>query len=289
MTEPNQTDGPGSGSKLGKIRTWWHPLLVRLLDFALSSAFTVQEEVLVGKMPLRVDILLVRREEGQISEIARRELSALLPLLNRFTLIEFKGPTDLLERGDFAQLVGCGYLWHSQQNEILAHNEISLIILTPTVNEALFDEMRRLACGVSQHDPGIYKVTGLPFETWLVETDIMAEMDQPILSLVSHVFLSNRKRIMEELTRTGHEAVLWYMVQQVRQFRSLGEDFAMQHAYSEDIAKVEEELLSKILEQTPAERRVQGLSIEERLAGLSDEDAAARLQEYLDRKRDRRS
>jgi hypothetical protein len=117
MSDGPHTDASDRGEQPGKIRTLWHPLLARLLDFALSSAYAVQTEVLVGKMPLRVDILLIRREKGELSEVRRREVAALLPLLNRFTLIEFKSPTDSLERGDFAQLVGCAFLWHSQQKE----------------------------------------------------------------------------------------------------------------------------------------------------------------------------
>ena len=90
-----------------RLRTWWHPLLVRLLDFSLAKAYAVRDEVLVGKLPLRVDILLIRREAGELSEASRRDWSVRVPLLNRFTLIEFKGPTDTLQPGDLAQLVGC--------------------------------------------------------------------------------------------------------------------------------------------------------------------------------------
>src|SRR5208337_2432259 len=149
------SDSSERGDQPGKTRTWWHPLLARMLDFVLASAFKVEEEVLVGKMPLRVDILLVRREAGQLSEAARRELSALVPLLNRFTLIEFKGPTDVLERGDFAQLLGCSYLWHSQQRELVPHEEVSLVVLAPAVSAPLGDELRFLGFHASQHEPGI--------------------------------------------------------------------------------------------------------------------------------------
>lgn len=72
----------------GKTRTWWHPLLARLLDYVLATGYSVFEEVLVGKLPLRVDILLIRRLGGQLSEAAQRDLSALVPLLKRFPLIE---------------------------------------------------------------------------------------------------------------------------------------------------------------------------------------------------------
>ncbi len=141
----------------------------------MDSAFKVEQEVSVGKLPLQVDILLIRREGGQLSEIGMRELAELLPLLNRFTLIEFKGPTDAMARGDFARLVGCSYLWHSQLSEPVPHEEVSLIVLAPVASGALRDELRLLGCEVKQHEAGIFAVTRLPFTTWLVETDVMAE------------------------------------------------------------------------------------------------------------------
>ena len=126
---------------------------------------------------------------------------------------------------------------------------------------------------------------------WLVETDVMAERGQPILSLVSRVFLRDRERIIEQLTRTGHGALLYYMLQQVQQFRSLGEDFAMQHKDSEYLGEVEEELQTAVLEAIPVERRLRGLTPEELLRVLSPEEMvrglskeqAARLRELLER------
>ena len=69
--DAQQSDTSERGDQPGKTRTWWHPLLVRMLGFALESAFKVEQEVSVGKLPLRVDILLIRREGGQLSEIGR--------------------------------------------------------------------------------------------------------------------------------------------------------------------------------------------------------------------------
>jgi hypothetical protein len=62
------------------------------------------------------------------------------------------------------------------------------------------------------------------------------------------------------------------MLQQVQQFVSLGEDFAMQHAFSEDLQEVKEELLTKILEAVPVERRLRGLPPDEVAASLSEKD-----------------
>ena len=238
----------------------------------------------------------------------------MLPLLNRFTLIEFKGPTDAMERGDFARLAGCAYLWHGQLSEPVPHEEVSLIVLAPAVTAALRDELRLLGCEASQHEPGIFRVAGLPFTTWLVETDVMAERGQPILSLVSRVFLNDRRSIIEKLARGGHGALAHYryMVQQVKRFRN-EENFAMQQVLSENLEQFDEELFAKMVEEAsveqrlrglppeervrglppeervrglPAEARLRGLSPEELAAALSDQDAA-RLRELLERKQGR--
>ena len=107
---------------------------------------------------------------------------------------------------------------------------------------------------------------------------------------------------MKELTRTGHATLLSYVLQQVQQFRSLGEGFMMQHADSEHLGEVEDDLLTAVLAHVPAERIVRDLSREERLRGLSpaevlqgftpeelaaglSEEQAACLRQLLERKR----
>ncbi len=49
---------------------------------------------------------------------------------------------------------------------------------------------------------------------WLIQTDVMAELGQPVFSLVSRVFLKEHERIIEQLTRTGHGMLLCYTLPQ---------------------------------------------------------------------------
>ena len=86
------------------------------------------------------------------------------------------------------------------------------------------------------------------------------------------------------LKRSGYAHLLSYMLQQIQQFRHLGEDFAMQHKDSEYLGELEEELQTAVLEAIPAERRLRGLSPEEVVASLSEEQLA-RLRDLLERKR----
>ncbi len=288
MTKDTSSIEPDDrGERPGKTRTLWHPLFVRLLKFVLSTGYSVFDEVLVGKMPLRVDIVLIRREGTEIPESKRREAASLFPLLNRYTLIEFKGPTDSLERGDFAQLLGCAFLWHSQQTESVPHGEVSLVILAPTLTGPFRDELRLLSYQAVAVESGIFRVTGQPFAIWIVETDVMAEHVEPVLSPVSRVFLKEYRSIMKELSSAGHSKLADYIFQQVSYIHKHREDFAVQAEVSDEFAKLHDEIVAEVLESLSSEEILRLAPPSKRaellrglLADTSDEEKA-RLAELL--------
>ena len=78
--------------------------------------------------------------------------------------------------------------------------------------------------------------------------------------------------LFDRLTRTGHDRLLWYALQQIEQFRKMGREFAMQHADTEYMGDLEEELQTAVLETIPVEKRLRGLPPEERLRGLPPEE-----------------
>jgi len=176
-----------------------------------------------------------------------------------------------MEQGDFAQLARCSLLWHSHERELIPHEEVSLVVLMPTVNNALHDELRALGLEASRQEPGIFRVAGLPFAAWLVETDVMAEHGQAVLSLVSRVFLNDRRGIIERLGRGGHGRLVSYTSQQIHQFRK-SKDFAVHYADTEKLVELDEDVLAEILQWVPAEERVRGLPPEERVRGLPPEE-----------------
>jgi hypothetical protein len=136
-----------------------------------------------------------------------------------------------------------------------------------------------------EREPGVFFIAGAPWTTWVIETDVMAERGQPVLSLVSHTFLTQPKRIMKALKDAGQAPLLYYTLQQVHQFFTLGEDFAMQHTDTEYLGELDDELTTAVLELIPPEKRLRGLSPEDRLRGLSD-DELDRLRELLARQED---
>src|SRR5438128_90097 len=78
----NPKEQAGDSGKPGKIRTWWHPLLASFLRWLLSPHYLLQEEVPVGQKPLQIDVLLLRKDQGELSDNARRLLAGIVELLN---------------------------------------------------------------------------------------------------------------------------------------------------------------------------------------------------------------
>ena len=269
----------------GKTRTWWHPLLVRLLEHELAPAFEVRDEVSVGTLPLRADIVLVRRGEAEIPDSARRSFRVLAQRLNRWTLIEFKSPVDSLEYGDLGRLLGIGHLFVAQQPPSISAAEVSFIFLAPVLTKPFEVEAQRLGLGLTEEESGVWQITGGLFTTWLLECDRLTRPDEPALTVFSRVLLHDRRLIMEMVRDPETQPVLRYVFQQIRQFQQLGEAFMVQHTRTAEMDQEYAAFMEAFVHLlTPddlalllPEERMAGLAPEERLAGLAPEERLAGL------------
>lgn len=68
---------PVPDTRPGKIRTWWHPLLANFLRWQLGSHYHLEEEVPVGRKPLQIDVLLLRKLQGELPAHALQVLAGL--------------------------------------------------------------------------------------------------------------------------------------------------------------------------------------------------------------------
>jgi hypothetical protein len=252
MADPIESAEPPSEPP-GRVRTWWHPLLVNLLDWALQGAYEVRDEVPVGRMPPQLDIVILRRL-GELSELALRELAPLVARLNEITLLEFKSPTDALGRGDLSYLLGCAFLFHGQQRPPVARGTLTTVILAPALTGPFREDVDRLGFQLHERRPGVWEIAGSPFPLWVLESDRLTELEDTALALFSRIFLREPRPIIEHWRDTEHAAVLEFVVQQIEQFKRLGEAFTMQHTAVPVMNRTIRELKAHLLKQmTPEE------------------------------------
>lgn len=267
---PTPADHP-PGTSPGKIRTWWHPLLASLLRWQLGSQYHLQEEVPVGQKPLQIDILLLHREQGELPAGACRILAGLVECLSEFTLLEFKSPSDTLRAGDFQTFLAYALLYRAQNQPLLEPGRLHMLVLAPRLTKPYREELRTLGVTATAQERGIWRLEGGPVvhRTWVLETEELAGLEHPLLTLFSPKSPQERLSTYDALWQEGYTEMVVYVAQQIQQFRLLGKEFAMQHLGSEDQM---EQVLLDILASLPPEKRRNVLSPEERLEGLSPEE-----------------
>jgi hypothetical protein len=249
------------------------------------SAFDVHDELSVGTLPLRADLVLMRRGQAEIPELARRWLPSLVERLNHWTLIEFKSPVDALERGDLERLLAVALLFSAQQPEPVVPADLSLVILAPSLTAPFKADVGRLGMTLVEETEGVSRIAGGLFTTWVLETDRLAGRNEPVLTVFSRVFLRDPQLIMEMVRDPETQPVMRYVFQQIRQFQQMGEAFMVQHTHTaemdQEYAAFKEAFISSLtpedLAALPPEERTAGLSPEDRMAGLSAEERLAGL------------
>ena len=270
---PQPHDPPASATP-GKIRTWWHPLLASLLRWQLGSHYHLQEEVPVGQKPLQIDILLLHKEQGELPESARRILAGLAEYLNEFTMLEFKSPSDTLRAGDFQTFLAYTLLYRAQNDPLLDPGQLNLLVVAPRLTKPYREELQTLSVTVEQEEHGIWRLQGGPVvhRTWVLETEKLAGLEHPLLTVVSPRFRQDGENTYDMLSQGGYDKMVKYMGQQIKQFRLLGKEFAMQHLGAEDEMQ---QAWRDFLASLSLEERLEGLSPEERrdfLASLPPEE-----------------
>ncbi len=273
---PPQPGSEGAGARPGKIRTWWHPLLANFLRWQLGSHYHLEEEVPVGQKPLQIDVLLLRKEEGELPEHARQVLAGLAEYLNELTLLELKSPSDTLRAGDFQTFLAYALLYRAQHDPLLAPDKLHLLVLAPNLTRPYREELRTLGVTARAAQPGIWALAGgvVIHRTWVLETAALAGLEHPLLTLFSPQFLKEGRKTYAQLRAGGYTELVVYLAQQVQQFRQRGAEFAMQHLGTEDEM---EQALCDVIATLPADMRLAGLSPEQRLAGLAPEQRLAGL------------
>jgi hypothetical protein len=281
MNPPSsQPTGQLWGATPGKIRTWWHPLLANLLRWQLGSHYHLEEEVPVGQKPLQIDILLLHKEQGELPASARRLLAGLVEYLGEYTLLEFKSPSDTLRAGDFQTFLAYALLYRAQNHSLLEPARLHQLVLAPRLTRPYRDELQTLGVTVEPQERGIWRLQGglIVHRTWVLETEELAGLEHPLLTLVSPRFLNDRVATYDSLHQGGYTELVVYLAQQIRQFSLRGKEFAMPHLGSEDQMR---QTLRDFLATLPAEELLEGLSRQAGRQALRDFLATLSPEELL--------
>ena len=140
---------------------YWHPFLAELLRQTYSDRLIIEEEVALGDMPLRADLLLIRRDP-----------TVALPFpfgfLGAQTLVEYKSPDDAATQADLVQLETYGLLY-AQREGIVARRDLTLWLLASHFRARVSRREGAYLAGVQELGRGVTQGTVDGFPTFFLD------------------------------------------------------------------------------------------------------------------------
>jgi hypothetical protein len=269
----------------------WHDLLgAVLIDFFEGSPYTVLTEVDLSLKKQLLDILIIRKDEG---ELDRPLPDGFAPLANH-NLISFKSHRDTFDWWTVLELIA--YYVNYRKQASPSHDD-----LLPEEQFRLFGIAARFPEGLAKQIPleekqaGVYDINIGPSRIrLLVIRNLADEPTNAVLKLFSIV--PKQIEFACQHYRPLHEHLSGIVAEMIRLYRK--EDKFMATTLAELNRKFVEEAIETAsvkdrlrgltpeqrLEGLPAEERLKGLPAEERLKGLSPEQIEAYLRSLKNEK-----
>ena len=287
MTEPEAPTPP-------EALTAWHPMLVTLLEMYLPSGWQIIPELLLSRLPQRVDIVIV--ELVGTAPGAPHLLLSVFDFLRPHTLIEFKGPTDDLAAEDALVLLAYG-AQYMRLKKLKDPGDLCLMVIADRLSPAFVKQVERLQGCFTQVDKGRRRGELAGAALHGVETGKAAERgsSEQLLYAFSRAFLEDPRGglPLDEDARRVY-ALLWNQVEQFRKIRGATamKDYelakmSMAELMQPTLERMVEEEPQKLARMIPPEELVKALTPEELAKALTPEQLAKaltpeQLTEFLD-------
>lgn len=159
----------------GKIQ--WHPAFCSALKIALAEdadALEYQEEHLLSKKPMQVDMLVIKKQEH------RSIKKTVGHIFRGHNLIEYKSPDDGLSVNDFYKVSGYACFYQSDTKEVLEihPDDITITFACSHYPRKFLSHLKeRLHISVREYSEGIYYLSGGLFPMQLLLTHRLVPED----------------------------------------------------------------------------------------------------------------
>jgi len=265
-----------------RVYTAYHFYFSLLLEYLLKNyGYDVEPLVKVGKLPLEVDIIVIKdRDKLRTKDFV--QLDFLFQRLSDYNLIEFKGPTDTLTWQDYLHLEAVSYLYRIKIDH-REKNDVRLFTIASTIPEDFSEFLSSNGVRPEKISAGLYSLIGSSaYRHYLLALN---EMDPDTRNELLLFFSSKYHDRMSEIISDEENKITLYLIQELFQkerrkmkFKIKDEDLVVR-----DLREVVRRIpIEWRLEGITPKDRLKGLSPEERLHGLKPEDLK-RLKQLLDK------
>ena len=253
--QENQADK----SQKRALKTFWHYPYASLVKERKPPGWDVVVEKILSLAPRSADQLLLRRNDTERRDHEARVMRGLWPHLTQAALLEFKGPTSGLRRGDLARLLSYGWEYLAENDSVVSRpSELTLILAVPTQTPTLLQEFERCEVQAEPLANGYLRLSGTSYNIIVVLLDQVADAEHDDFI---RLFTPKRAKIKDP------KALRWVHTW-VRKARTM-----------EDVKSIEgiEDILDAFLETLGVDELLRRATLEQRLAGLDPAEIVRHL------------
>ncbi len=267
--------------------TPWHPLFALVIKWFAPKNRETFSEVPLSRLPLRLDILVVEREDATVpsSPLSDIELPAapifgahkfrsIFDYLRKHTLIEYKGVTDDLEPADVFTLMAYASLY-MRERSVFEPNEICLMVVADRISKPFIEQVECMGGELKAVGNGLYQghLGGLPLHAVELREAYKSGPSERLMYAFTRAFLEDHGPI--KLLDNDELAVYRLFVEHVQQLR--GNRASMQMKDLDLAVKSYEDALNDLIAMATPEQCLARLTPEQCLARLTPEQRLAGL------------
>lgn len=250
-------------------------MMVTLLEQVLPEGYSLHPEFPLSQQPQRIDIVVIERE-SVVSGLPSL-VGSIVDHLGLHTLVEFKGPTDDLDSGDLLVILAYGFNYARLQG-VRRRADIRLMTLSDRLTPGFRELVLEYGGSLTEEEEGVWRIDGLPYILYSIELGPVSKTrGNGLLYAFTRENLRSDRQVptlaLQELDIFRH------LVHRVQQFKGRQGIMALKDAELVDTSTVA--MLQELLALLPPEKRVQGLSVRERLAGLNPQERHELLQTLI--------
>ncbi|HRI69561.1 MAG TPA: hypothetical protein PK156_35260, partial [Polyangium sp.] len=252
--------------------TPWHSLFALAVKRFAPNDRETSSEVSLSRLPLRVDILVVQREN--VAPAVAYKFCSIFDHARKHTLIEYKGVTDDLEPADVFTLLAYAGLY-MREHGVFDPDDICLMVVADRIPNAFVAQIERMGGEFVPVGNGLWKghLAGLPLHGVELREAYKSGPSERLLYAFTRAFLEDHGLI--KLLDSDEMRVYRLLSEHVRQ---LGMNRRTMDMKDLDLAaKTYEEALNDLIALAKPEQCLARLTPEQRLAGLAPEQRLAGL------------
>jgi len=246
-----------------KVYTAYHLYFSLLLEYLLKDhGYDVEPLVRVGKLPLEVDIIIIKsHDKRKIKDFV--QLDFLFQRLSDFNLIEFKGPTDTLTWYDYLHLEAVTDLYRIKTDH-KSNDDVCLFTIASSIPKAYHDFLSINGLKLDQISEGLFSLIGsASYRHYLIELNELPPDNKNELILF---FASKYHDRMSDIISDEANKITLYLIQELYQKERRKMKFNLK---DEDLVVRD---LREVVRRIPIEWRLEGITPKDRLKGLSPEE-----------------